>query len=101
VQTGYLTAYLGIFQNLLSTKANDHHGLELLKSIYEYVPINALDPFIKNTFIVIFTRLLQTPTPKLTTAYLEFIVNILNLNIPVDLLISHIDSIQQSYILLI
>jgi exportin-2 (importin alpha re-exporter) len=97
IQKGIFQSFLGIFQKLLSSKMNDHHGFTLLESIFEYTPVETLAPFVKNMFVVIMTRLFQSTTPKLERSFLKFLVFVFNLDRPglqIDDIITSIDSIN-------
>jgi exportin-2 (importin alpha re-exporter) len=96
-QKGNLPAFLGIFQKLLSSRINDHHGFNLCKAIFEYVPQQHLEPFKKNIFVLILTRIFQSKTPKFTRAFLEFVSYLVLLEKPdlsPDNLIQVFDTIQ-------
>jgi exportin-2 (importin alpha re-exporter) len=97
IQKGLYEAFLGIFQKLLASKANDHHGFTLLKSIFEFTPSQSLKSFSKNMFVLILTRIFQSKTPKLTKSFLDFISYIFLLENPkmtIDEVIQTIDSLQ-------
>jgi exportin-2 (importin alpha re-exporter) len=38
----YTERILGVFQKLISSKQNDHHGLALVSVLFEYLPMYAL-----------------------------------------------------------
>ena len=61
---GQLLPILGVFQKLISSKANDHHGFHLLCAIIECVPLSAIDPHMKTILELTFTRLQGSKTPK-------------------------------------
>jgi exportin-2 (importin alpha re-exporter) len=99
IQQGQLPAFLGIFQKLVASKANDHHGMNFCKAIFEYVPTDALAPFIKNLFVIMMTRLFQSKTPKFTKCFFDFMVHIILLDKPgmlVDDIIQTIESVQSN-----
>jgi exportin-2 (importin alpha re-exporter) len=96
-QKGNLPAFLGIFQKLLSSRINDHHGLNLCKAIFEYVPHAQLEPYKKNIFVLILTRIFQSKTSKFTRSFLEFLSYLVLLDNPdltPDTIIHILDSVQ-------
>lgn len=44
VERNHLPAFLGVFQKLMASKVNDTYGFELLKAIFEFVPLYVLPP---------------------------------------------------------
>lgn len=97
IQNGQFTAFLGIFQKLAASRANDHHGLNFLKAIYEYVPTEVLSSYLKNLFVILMTRIFQSKTPKFTRYFLELVVFMFLLDKPnmgIDDIITVFDSIQ-------
>ena len=101
IQSGHFQAFLGIFQKLISSRVNDHHGLNFLKQVFEYVPTESLHPFTKNLFVLLMTRIFQSKTPKFTKHFLDFLSYILLLEKPgmgVDDVIAVIESIQAGYV---
>jgi exportin-2 (importin alpha re-exporter) len=99
VQQGNLPAFLGIFQKLLASRVNDHHGFNLCKSIFEYVAPEALEQYKKNIFVLILTRIFQSKTAKFTRSFLEFLSFLLLLDRPdlsSDGMIQIFDTMQQN-----
>jgi exportin-2 (importin alpha re-exporter) len=94
IQAGQLQSFLGVYQKLLSSKFNDHYAFELLKSIFEFIPLQQLQPFMKNCFVLAFTRLFQHKTTKLLQSFLDFMVHSFNIMNP-EIIITEINSIQQ------
>ncbi|KAJ3329457.1 importin-alpha export receptor, partial [Kappamyces sp. JEL0680] len=62
IQQGQFPAFLGIFQKLVSSRLNDHHGMNFLKAIFEYVPSDELAPYAKNLFVLMMQRIFQSKT---------------------------------------
>lgn len=73
VEQNQLSAFLGIAQKLISSKLNDHYGFEILRGIFEHIPIPSLGPFMKPIFVLLLTRLNQAKTPKFCKSFLTFI----------------------------
>jgi exportin-2 (importin alpha re-exporter) len=63
---GHLDAVLGIFQKLISSRANEAYGFDLLSSILLHVPPAALQQYLRVIFQVILTRLQNSPSSKLS-----------------------------------
>ncbi|KAJ3191341.1 Exportin-2 [Irineochytrium annulatum] len=97
VEGNQIKPILGIFQKLLSSRLNDHHGLDLLQTIYQYVPLQYLADYHKPIFQLILTRLTQSKTPKLVGGFIKFLSFLLMLDkegLSVDVIISYFDSLQ-------
>ncbi len=73
VATGKIEALLGVFQKLISSKANDHEGFNLLGSMIEYMPKDSMANYIKGIFNLLFTRLTSSKTTKFVKSFLVFI----------------------------
>ncbi|XP_014260192.1 exportin-2 [Cimex lectularius] len=67
-----LPGILGVFQKLISTRANDHEGFFLLQCLFTYCPRNLLEPFIKQIFVLLFQRLMSSKTTKFVCCLLVF-----------------------------
>lgn len=101
IQSGHFQAFLGIFQKLVASRVNDHHGLNFLKQVFEYVPTDALSPYTKNLFVLLLTRIFQSKTPKFTKHFLDFLSYVILLEKPgfgVDEIIAVIESVQGGYV---
>ena len=72
VESGKLEALLGIFQKLVASKSNDHEGFYLLQSMVEFLPREALVPFISKIFVLLFQRLTSSKTTKYIKSLLVF-----------------------------
>uniref|UniRef100_A0A8C5KQQ8 Exportin-2 n=1 Tax=Jaculus jaculus TaxID=51337 RepID=A0A8C5KQQ8_JACJA len=64
---------LGVFQKLIASKANDHQGFYLLNSIIEHMPLESVDQYRKQIFILLFQRLQNSKTTKFIKSFLVFI----------------------------
>ncbi|KNG90193.1 importin-alpha re-exporter [Aspergillus nomiae NRRL 13137] len=67
-----LSNVLGIFQKLLSTKANESYGFDLLESVVANFPPNALEQYFISIMQVILTRLQNSKTENLTGRFVRF-----------------------------
>ncbi|MBW0489032.1 hypothetical protein O181_028747 [Austropuccinia psidii MF-1] len=97
VQDNRLSAMLGVFQKLIGSRLNDVYGFELLETLFEHIPIEALIPYLRNVFILLLTRLQQSKTEKFTSALLYttmFIVTLEKPQLTPDLIINTINAIQ-------
>ena len=57
---------MGIFQRLISqSKVHDHEGFAILNALFIHLPPVHLTNYLKDIFIVIFTRLTKAKTQKL------------------------------------
>lgn len=104
IQGGSFQAFLGIFQKLNASRVNDHHGLNFLKNIFEYVPMDSLAPYTKNLFVLLMTRIFNSKTPKFTKHFLDFFSYLCLLEKPglgVDNIIAMVESVQPGYSCLI
>ncbi|KAK9880583.1 hypothetical protein WA026_011823 [Henosepilachna vigintioctopunctata] len=67
-----LAGFLGVFQKLIASKANDHEGFNLMRSIIQYFPMEALLPYHKQVFFLLFQRLSSSKTTKFVINLLTF-----------------------------
>lgn len=70
--TGELSPLLGVFQKLLASKTNDNQGFYILQSLIEFTDTNALAPYMKQIFLLLFTRLTSSKTTKFVKSLLVF-----------------------------
>ncbi|XP_025837252.1 exportin-2-like [Agrilus planipennis] len=59
-----LGGFLGVFQKLVASKTNDHEGFYLLQTIIQHTPTEALAPYHKQIFFLLFQRLSSSKTTK-------------------------------------
>ncbi|KAJ3230620.1 importin-alpha export receptor [Chytriomyces hyalinus] len=93
---GQLTAILGIYHKLISSRMNDHFGFDLIISVYENVPSASLAPFHKNILMLILQRLKSSRTPKLVNGFLKFLGSLMVFEkegMNPDVVIGYFDSI--------
>ena len=57
IAQGFLRPVLGVFQKLLSSKANEANGFSLLHSIIIYSPVDAIESSLRDLFNVLLMRL--------------------------------------------
>lgn len=77
VNGGYFMKILGVWQKLISSKANEQCSFELLKSVVLFVPQNALSSALPEILKVILTRLQKSKTPRfvrLVTSFFALLV---------------------------
>ncbi|CAF3715888.1 unnamed protein product, partial [Rotaria sordida] len=68
-----LTTVLGIFQRLVSqSKIHDHEGFAILNCLIINLPSTYLNNYLKDIFVVIFTRLTKAKTQKLIRCIIVF-----------------------------
>ncbi|XP_044745803.1 exportin-2 [Coccinella septempunctata] len=65
-----LAGFLGVFQKLIASKTNDHEGFHLLQNLILHFPMEALAPYQKQIFFLLFQRLSSSKTTK-------FVINII------------------------
>ncbi|OLL26294.1 Importin-alpha re-exporter [Neolecta irregularis DAH-3] len=88
---------LGIFQKLLASKLHDHHGFDLLQSMFIQLPLIALQPYIKQIVILLFTRLNASRTEKFTQRFALLIYLLMALEKPgfgPNFVIASMDEVQ-------
>ncbi|PWW80395.1 Cse1-domain-containing protein [Tuber magnatum] len=72
VENNQLSAILGIFQKLVASKLTEVHAFELLEACFIYFPLSALQPFVKDIFIILLTRLNGSKTEALSQKFARF-----------------------------
>ncbi|GIC88610.1 putative chromosome segregation protein Cse1 [Aspergillus udagawae] len=72
LESQQLVPILGIFQKLLSTKANEGFGFDLLESVVANFPPTALEQYFVSIMQVILTRLQNSKTEHLTLRFVRF-----------------------------
>ena len=71
-----LVPVLGIFQRLISSKILDVHAFELLEYLVDYVPVERLEPFLKEIMVLILQRLQNSKTEKYVKRMIVFLGNV-------------------------
>ncbi|KAL1974216.1 hypothetical protein VTN31DRAFT_5776 [Thermomyces dupontii] len=72
LQNGQVEPILGIFQKLLSTKANESHGFDLLESVVANFPPTVLEQYFVQIMQIILTRLQNSKTENLQLRFVRF-----------------------------
>ncbi|KAH8695090.1 putative chromosome segregation protein Cse1 [Talaromyces proteolyticus] len=72
LQNNQIEPILGIFQKLLSTKANEGHGFDLLESVVGSFPSTALEQYFVSIMQVLLTRLQNSKTENLQSRFVRF-----------------------------
>jgi exportin-2 (importin alpha re-exporter) len=63
---------LGVFQKLISSKANDHHGFALVTGMIRALPLTAIQPYLPTVFQLLFQRLSSLKTHKFVREFIFF-----------------------------
>ena len=71
VTNGRLEPVLGVMQQLVGSKANDHEGLALFSVLFESIPMATLDAFLGQVFNIFLMRLMKSRTTKFTHALMK------------------------------
>jgi exportin-2 (importin alpha re-exporter) len=90
---GKLVPLLGVFQKLISQKANDHEGFYLLQSLILNVEPASLQIHFNQIFLIIFQRLTSSKTTKYIKSALVFF-SLFAHKFGVATLVSLIDNLQ-------
>ncbi|RWS29395.1 exportin-2-like isoform X1, partial [Leptotrombidium deliense] len=93
VSSHQLTPLLGVFQKLNASKMNDHEGFYLLQSIIEHIDASSIDAYLKDIFLLLFTRLSTSKTTKFVKCLLVFL-SLFAYKYGPQSLVSMIDKIQ-------
>ncbi|KAK9747097.1 Importin-beta N-terminal domain [Popillia japonica] len=88
-----LSGFLGVFQKLIASKVNDHEGFHLMQNIIQHFPTEALAPYQKQIFILLFQRLSSSKTTKYVINLITFF-SLYMVKYSPDELVSTIDGIQ-------
>ncbi|KAF2074378.1 hypothetical protein CYY_004312 [Polysphondylium violaceum] len=72
VANKHLEPILGIFQNLLSSPANDHEGFYLLEAIVENLPLDTYKQYIVRVLQIILERISKQKTSKVVRCFIIF-----------------------------
>lgn len=89
-----LNGFLGVFQKLIASKTNDHEGFHLMQNIIQHFPMEALAPFHKQIFFLLFQRLSSSKTTKYVINLIVFF-SLYIVKFSANELIVTIDGIQQ------
>ncbi|KAK4986391.1 importin-alpha export receptor [Elasticomyces elasticus] len=67
-----LTPILGIFQKLVSTKANESHGFDLIETVVGNLPVDALSQYFVPVLQIMLTRLSNSKTENFALRFVRF-----------------------------
>ncbi|EMR10605.1 hypothetical protein PNEG_01308 [Pneumocystis murina B123] len=73
VNSNYIEQILGIFQKLNSSRLDDHYGFELLETVFLHLPASVIEPYVKQIFLLLLTRLNQSRTGKFVECFIQLI----------------------------
>jgi len=73
IENNQLTPILGIFQKLAASKITEVHAFELLEACFLSFPSTALQPYLKDVFIILLTRLNSSKTEMLSQRFVRLI----------------------------
>ncbi|KAK6622529.1 hypothetical protein RUM44_002341 [Polyplax serrata] len=93
VEENLLNGILGVFQKLIASKVNSHEGFALMEHLIHFLPQEAMKPYVKQVFVLIFTRLQTSKTAKFIKSVIRFLSFYITRYSPLEL-IDLIDSIQ-------
>lgn len=88
-----LGGFLGVFQKLIASKSNDHEGFHLMQSMVQNFPTEALAPYQKQIFFLLFQRLSSSKTTKYVINLIVFFC-LYVVKYSANELVSTIDGIQ-------
>ncbi|KAL8674355.1 MAG: hypothetical protein Q9168_001215 [Polycauliona sp. 1 TL-2023] len=71
-QNKQLETILGIFQTLITNKANEIYGFELLESIMANFPPSTIEPYFVTILQLLFTRLQNSKTEAFSSRFVRF-----------------------------
>jgi exportin-2 (importin alpha re-exporter) len=97
VAASQIEPVLGIFQKLISSKANESHAFDLLEALIESLPSATMQPYFVPVLNIILTRLQNSKTETLSLRFVRLyhlISSLAHKGMGADFFISLIDSIQ-------
>jgi len=97
---GHLQPILGVFQKLLSSSQSDHLAFFLLESIFLYLPLDQVQPFVGNILTLVFSRLQSSKTLKLIRSFIVFLAFFISKHNATAVL-QAIDSVQPQLFLMV
>lgn len=71
-----LNLVLGVYEKLIPSKVNDNLAFDLLESIMMNIPLNILEPYLKQVAMTMLTRLQSRRTEKYTKLFILFLAKI-------------------------
>ncbi|KAJ2725564.1 importin-alpha export receptor [Coemansia sp. Benny D115] len=95
---GQLQPILGVFQRLIATRANDHHGFNLLLAITQFTPTEALKQYLKPILTLCLTRLQTSRTTKFIRNFVHYVASVMCIGpqngMGINMFFEAMDSIQ-------
>ncbi|XP_050506211.1 exportin-2 [Diabrotica virgifera virgifera] len=88
-----VSGFLGVFQKLIASKTHDHEGFFLIQSMIQHLPMEALAPYHKRIFSLLFLRLSSSKTTKYVINLIVFF-SLYVVKYSANELISTVDDIQ-------
>ncbi|SCU95530.1 LADA_0G16094g1_1 [Lachancea dasiensis] len=88
-----LVPVLGVFQRLIASKTYDVNGLELLEYIISFMPMEKVQPYMKQIAVLLLQRLQNSRTEKYIKKFVVFL-SILAHRRGSDLIVDFIDEVQ-------
>jgi len=77
VALGHLIGLLGVFQKLISVKADEMYGFDLLKSVIQFIPEDAFQPHMRGVVQILLMRLQHSKSPRfvrlITTFFAQYV----------------------------
>ena len=98
IKNDQLPNVLGLFQKLVSTKANEGYGCDLLEDCITYFPPEALQPYWKDLLSIMLTRLQGKNKASFETRFVRFYHYFASRDdkgLGADLFVAETDKIQQ------
>ncbi|AMD22666.1 HHL104Wp [Eremothecium sinecaudum] len=89
-----LVPVLGVFQRLIASKVHDTYGFELLEYIMLYIPITAIEQYLKQIAVLLLQRLQNSKTEKYVKKFIVFL-GVLSHKFGSDFVVQFIDEVQQ------
>lgn len=74
IDQGLLQPLLGVFQNLIASRANDILGLDIMKYIFLFIPFVSVAPYMSQIAGLLLVRLQQSRTDKFVVGFAEFML---------------------------
>ncbi|KAI9772860.1 MAG: importin-alpha export receptor [Geoglossum simile] len=69
---GQVEPVLGVFQKLVSTKANESYGFDILESVIAHFPVDVLQPYFNHMFNIMLLRLQNSKTENFSLKFVRF-----------------------------
>mmetsp|Transcript_18430 Transcript_18430/g.59977 ORF Transcript_18430/g.59977 Transcript_18430/m.59977 type:complete len:964 (-) Transcript_18430:689-3580(-) len=73
VTGGHLQAVLGIFKQLVNSRAHDHHGFFIINAVVEFLAFSAWEQYLSHIWMTLLQRLQAARTPKFDRSFVVFV----------------------------